>query len=423
MRVLYDYAAFGLQLFGGVSKCFCELIAHRPPGEDYAIGIKQSNNVHLIEESLVAGLKPACCDRVAFTKRFGKGFISRKTYAVLSRLPFSPVSERVNKEYSISLIKAGNYDVLHATSITGEYFLKYLGDKPFVYTVHDMIQERFPQYFGSPCKTTAFKQLLCNRAAAVIVVSEQTKRDLMEILGVPEEKISIVYHGGPAHVEVKEDPIVDGQYFLFVGQRWTYKNFLKTLEDFSLFARQHEGVRLVCTANAFTDAERERIAALGLTDRVVHKCVSESGLKNLYTYALAFIYPSLYEGFGMPTLEAFAQGCPCLLNDNSCFREVGGDAAFYFKSDGVKSNLQEVMERVYNLTAEERAALVQAGYEQLAKFSWVESAKKLWDVYYKVIKDMQHADNKRIIKGGGKWLEYSIGRTLGAHVKPQNVAA
>lgn len=399
MKVLYDYSAFGQQLFGGVSKSFCELIAHRPPGEDYAIGIKQSNNVHLAEAALVDGLKPAVYDRMSFTRHFGKSFVSRMTYAVLSRLPFSPFADKVNKDYSISLLKDGNYDVLHYTSIMGKYFLRYLGDKPFVYTVHDMIAERYPQYFSSPTKGTAFKRFLCERAAAVVAVSESTKRDLMEILGVPEEKISVVYHGGPVHEEVKTTPIVEGQYFLFVGLRQTYKNFLKTIEDFSLFARKHEGVRLVCTANAFNDAEKERIAALGLTDRVIHTYVNEQGMKNLYAYAVAFIYPSLYEGFGMPTLEAFAQGCPCLLNDNSCFREVGGDAAFYFNSDGVKSNLPEVMEYVYNLTTEEREVVVNAGCEQLAKFSWTDAAKKLWDVYYGVTQGSQHADNKRIIGG------------------------
>ena len=116
-------------------------------------------------------------------------------------------------------------------------------------------------------------------------------------------------------------------------------------------------------------------------DRVIHYFASEDDLANLYKNAIAFIFPSTYEGFGLPILESFTYGCPTLLNNKSCFPEIGGNGALFFESDAYHSNLVERMEQIYNMSFENKQSLIKCGYEQLAKFSWKESANKLVDLY------------------------------------------
>mgnify|MGYP000807993386 FL=1 len=212
MKVLYDHQAFTMQHFGGVSKCFCELLLHRPVDMDIDIAIKQTNNTHLIDSKLVEGLIHPAMDFQIFAKRFP--FIAKhKIYQLLNTLSLIKGSEFLNKEESIRKIKDNNYDVFHATFFD-DYFLPYIGDKPFVITVHDMMPEIFPDYFRKPNPETKRKKDLCEKAAAVIAVSENTKKDLIRIMDIPEEKIHVVYHGGPKVTENFSLPLIDGEYFL-----------------------------------------------------------------------------------------------------------------------------------------------------------------------------------------------------------------
>lgn len=382
MKVLYDHQAFTMQHFGGVSKCFCELLLHRPVDMDIDIAVKQTNNTHLIDSKLVEGLIHPTMDFQTFAKRFP--FIAKhKIYQLLNTLSLIKGSEFLNKEESIRKIKDNKYDVFHATFFD-DYFLPYIGDKPFVITVHDMMPEIFPDYFRKPNPETKRKKDLCEKAAAVIAVSENTKKDLIRIMDIPEEKIHVVYHGGPKVTEKFSLPLIDGDYFLYVGQRDAYKNFHQTLLDFSLFHKRFPQVKLVCTGKPFMLIENTWIADLGLENNVVFIRPSDFELLNLYHYAIAFIYPSLYEGFGMPILEAFSCGCPVLLNKKSCFPEIAGDAAMYFESGQSGSNLTFELMRNYLMTDKERKDIIEKGYTRLRKFSWKSSADKLAYIYNEV---------------------------------------
>ena len=119
---------------------------------------------------------------------------------------------------------------------------------------------------------------------------------------------------------------------------------------------------------------------------LIHFLIHESllELKNLYANAIAFIFPSLYEGFGIPILEAFAYGCPVLLNNTSCFPEIAGDAALFFDSKPGKSDLCEKLDFIYNNNSF-RDELIGRGYQRLDGFSWKESSQKLADVYTSVL--------------------------------------
>ena len=384
MKILYDHQAFTMQYYGGVSKCFCELISHLPIDIDPVIGLEESNNIHLQTSGLCPNLKPVSMDINRFVKQYrfrGRG----RLYLWANRLlPFLKTTENINKNKSIQLLKEGDFDVFHPTFFD-DYFLKYLNGKPFVLTIHDMMPELFPEYFGKNDMQILAKKKLVNKAAAIIAVSEQTKKDVIDILNVPEEKIHVIYHGGPKVEMIERKTPYSFPYYLYVGQRGAYKNFNLLLKDFASFVLKCSGVKLICTGPPFSIAEKELILKYGLAENVLHKSATDDYMKVLYANAEAFIYPSLYEGFGMPILEAFAYGCPVILNRKSCFPEIAGDAAIYFVSNGYDSNLAEILTTFNFMSDSEKQTLIQKGYQRLALFSWSESANKLSKLYHSIL--------------------------------------
>lgn len=379
MKVLYDHQAFTFQRFGGVSKCFCELISNMPADISTEIAVKESENVHLIESHLCPLIKMPKLNHSKWKKMFpfkGSGTI----YRILMRLGLISTSETVNKHYAIQKLKEQDFDVCHPTFFDS-YFLNYIGNKPWVITVHDMMPELFPDYFNQNDEQILFKRKNLSKASAIVAVSEQTKKDIVRLLNIPAEKITVIYHGGPEREAVNNPSIVDSPYILYVGTRNAYKNFPQTLKDFATFHNKHSEVKMVCTGGGFTADERKMIEDLKVKDAVLHIPASGFEMKILYAHALAFVYPSLYEGFGMPILEAFAYGCPVLLNNKSCFPEIASDAGIYFESEPGKSNLPEVLDKIYSLSIEERNIIIERGFVRLRDFSWEKSAEKLASVY------------------------------------------
>lgn len=376
MKVLYDHQAFSMQRFGGVSKSFCELIGHFPKEVAYELSVVQTRNVHL-EES---GLAPALSHRLMDFPQFRRMLPVRgsgRIYSLLSRFPFFHTAEKANRGCSIQRLEEGDYDVFHPTFFD-DYFLSHLHGKPFVLTVHDMMPELF---FSKKDFQVIKKPRLVREATAIVAVSHKTKEDLIRLLDVSPDKVFVIHHGGPPREQISQEPVVTQKYLLYVGTRNSYKNFAVFARDYASVAKRHPDLYLVCTGSPFTRSERTLIHRLGVEDKVINLHPNEDALKNLYAHAFAFVYPSYYEGFGMPILEAYAYGCPVLLNHRSSFPEVAGDAALYFDSDRSSSNISMVLEDFLSYTPEERDALVQRGYNRLQLFSWVDSANKLTSVY------------------------------------------
>ena len=379
MKILYDYQTFTSQHFGGVSKCFCEILSRYGKDILCEISIKQSKNIHLLESELVSNLDICKIDQIEFCKRFK--FRGNSTlYKLFNKyIPLLPTAENVNQQYSIQKLKEGDFDIFHPTGLNS-YFIPYIQDKPLVVTIHDMMPELYPQYYGKNNYQVIFKKKYLERATSIVAISENTKMDLVNMLKVPEEKIHVIYHGGPTYNICTDTPIFNCQYFLYVGTRNAYKNFTQTIIDFGKFAQKHNDVYLICTGPQFNNQEKIIINNNRLTGKVVHFFADDSQMNNLYSHALAFIFPSLYEGFGMPILESFAYGCPALLNNYSCFPEIAGDAALYFDSHNGKSDLVDLLEFVY-ANSWVRVDLIKRGIERLRNFSWDKSAKQLCSLY------------------------------------------
>ena len=371
MRVLFDYQAFQAQRIGGVSKSFCEILRHLPGHVKWEIGISQSDNVYLQE--LLPDIEP-----VRFS--YGKGFFRGKDrmLTLLDRLGLIRTAESLNKEAALKALGKGDFDVFHPTYFD-PYFLQRLRDKPFVLTIHDLIPERFPEYFSRNDIQIRGRKALIEHADAIVAVSENTKKDIMEIYGVPAERISVAYHGGPEPRATDSATSPHKPYFLFVGSRGKYKNFSALLKGFSEFCEKNRDVDLICTGHPFSADESSDFARLGLEHRILHRNASEEEMVKLYNGAIALVYPSRYEGFGMPVLEAFAYHCPVLLGTGSSLPEVGGDVAIYL--DPSFDDMAEKLEYFTSMSRAERDRLIKKGLCRLKEFSWEKAAEKYTEIY------------------------------------------
>jgi glycosyltransferase involved in cell wall biosynthesis len=235
---------------------------------------------------------------------------------------------------------------------------------PAVLTIHDLSFERDSAAM-SRRDSLVFKRVVpraVRAARRVIAVSERTKRDLVELYGIPPDRITVTPHGvDPAFAP---GDVSGGAYLLYVGAIQARKDPLAAAR-----AAQEIGLPLVVAG-----PERERglareLAALGADLRGY---VEKAELANLYRGAAALVLPSRYEGFGLPVLEAMACGTPVVASDDPAMREVAGDAAVYADGD---------LAEAIRVALAERDRLVAAGLERARAFSWEETVRRTLDVY------------------------------------------
>lgn len=376
MRILYDHQIFSLQKYGGISRCFVELYRHMPASCQAMIAVRESDNVYARELEGVRPLGYQYDHFICHRHFFGKGHL----HQWYDRLTGGGYYPDYNEHNTIELLKKGEFDVFHPTYFS-DYFLPYLNGKPFVLTIHDMIPELYPQFFAKDDPQIVMKRKLAPLASAIIAVSEHTKQDIIRILNVPEEKIFVVYHGC-SFPKGGEGVNYDFPYILFVGQRGLYKNFLPFVKAVIPTLRRHEDLHVVCTGSPFNEEEQTVISGYDLQERFHASLVKDdSELFALYHHAQCFVYPSEYEGFGIPILEAYQAACPVLLNHASCFPEIAGDAAIYFRMDKDGSDLAEKLESLLSMATDERRSLIERQTARLKNYSWENSARQLATIY------------------------------------------
>jgi glycosyltransferase involved in cell wall biosynthesis len=359
IRVAYDSQIFGLQQFGGISRYFCELairVAHAP---HFAARVLTALHINdYLRDASIPGrgtyLRPS---RTA-------GRLSRAV-----NLVYSPVAACINKPH-----------VIHET-----YYRESKSSRPQcarVVTVFDMIYEKFRDMFPGADSIRRAKRDAVARADRIICISEQTRRDLIDILGVPEEKAEVVYLGfGMPQAAVEAAVPCPRPFLLYVGARAGYKNFDRLLTAFASSAMLRKQFCLVAFGGGkFNRVELERLRVLGLDDdSVVQVAGDDATLAGLYVRACCFVYPSLYEGFGIPPLEAMSLGCPVVSSNASSIPEVVGDAAALFHAEDVDS----IRQTIENVVADDklRSILVASGMQRIKQFSWERCASQTMDVY------------------------------------------
>lgn len=244
--------------------------------------------------------------------------------------------------------------------------------QPSVVTVHDFTYEKFRG--GLPLLIHSIqKRGAISAADGIVCVSENTKRDLLEYYpGIPEERIRVIYHGvsdayrplGQAGRDVLDSRLANIPYVLFVGGRHSYKNFKVAVESVSLLS----DFWLVSAGGGAFSQEEQELVDKYIPNRYLHlPSVQDEVLNGLYNFAQAFLYPSAYEGFGLPLLEAMAAGCPVIAANRSSIPEVCGDAAILV--DEITPEV--IAEQISGLCVSSfRDEIVARGFERVTLFSW-----------------------------------------------------
>jgi len=363
MRICYDYQIFATQKYGGISRYFVEL----------------ASRINQYPETEVRVVSPFYRSKLLHAKTGSipvRGLHSeilaprRRTVGTFNAICF----------YMYSAIYKP--DIVHET-----YYSRHRtssASAKTVVTVHDTIEELFPEYFPLSKKTIEIRKAVYQRVSHVICISQNTRKDLIRLYDIDPDKVSVVYHGSSL-VAPLEQPVRTGPpFFLYVGERASYKNFLGLLRAFaeSRLFKTHE---LVCFGGGRLRAgEYECIDQLGIPrERVRFVSGDDAMLAGHYATAEAFLYPSIYEGFGIPLLEAMQCGCPVLCGDASSIPEVAGDAAMYFNArdtQEIASALQKIVQ-----SPEERLRLIAKGKTRVKQFSWDICAQQTYAVYEKLL--------------------------------------
>lgn len=241
---------------------------------------------------------------------------------------------------------------------------------PFIFTIHDLnhIDRGENSSFLKRLYYKLIMRRACRHAHAVLTVSEFSKRRIVEWSGISAERVINVGNGVDTEYSPSATPFQPGYpYVLSVSNRKAHKNEPRLIEAFSR-ANVPDSVKLLFTGKS-TPPLMELIDHYQLRERVVFiGRVAESDLPGLYKGALALLFPSLYEGFGLPVIEAMACGCPVLTSNTTSLPEVAGEAALLVDPTSV----QEIAEGISTICGDEtlRAVMVSTGYRQAAKFSW-----------------------------------------------------
>lgn len=361
-KILYDNQMFTFQRFGGVTRYFADLLYNLPADE-------------------FQGELPMCfCENHYVTSTYGQKYKTLdfpKNYRIRRR-----IYQLANRVATMHALRTGGYDIFHPTYYS-PYFLPFVKSRKraFVLTIHDMTFERFPQDVLIYDRTIPHKKKLIKEADHIIAVSENTKRDIVELLGTDPSKISVVHHGFRISGEVA--PQLFDRYILYVGERKGYKNFLPWLSAIRGLLVLDPTLKIVCTGSDFTSSEHEIFKNWGVADSLIHIAANDAQMASLYRHALCFVFPSLYEGFGIPILEAFANNCPVCLSDASCFPEVAADAALYFAPHDAQSMYDTLREVITNETL--REDLRRRGNERIKDFSLQKMVQQTCDVYRNVL--------------------------------------
>lgn len=365
MKIAFDHQVFTFQSYGGISRYYAFLAAEiLKRGQDVNVfsGLHLNNYLQDLPEEVVKGIK---LDK--YPPKSGKFF------------------QLLN--HGIGQVKMYSWqpDIIHETYYSAWPTLR--SDALRVTTVYDMINELYSDQYSAHAKTTKLKKATFERVDHIISISHSTKNDLVNLFDVDRSKVSVVHLG--VDLSAFKQPKIESQfssqpYILYVGSRGGYKNFDGLLEACALSSVIKNKIKIVAFGGGpFSKKELLKIYDLGYHEVSVQQVGgSDKLLASLYSNALAFVYPSLYEGFGLPPLEAMAAECPVVSSNTSSMPEVINQAGVYFDP----KNIYEMCASIEAVIGDEemRNKLIQLGLENIELFSWSKCADATLDIYKKL---------------------------------------
>lgn len=367
MKVAYDHQVFTHQKFGGISRYFAKLAEGV---EGYGAEPRIFAGFH--QNSYLQVLPP----------RLVKGFHLPPSLPALYRL-----RAKANEVMMMARLRTWKPDIVHETFFRSGAFR--FRNTPTVITIYDMIPELFPSEFPEAAQANAIKKAAAIDADHVICISHSTRADVLRLCDIDPGKVSVVYLGVDQPVSLQSEiPRKGGSrdkpYFLFVGQRGGYKNFGRLLKAFAASSLDAEFDLIAFGGGAFNALELEEQRSLGLRAGTVSQMGGDDAmLGELYAGAQGFVYPSVYEGFGLPPLEAMVQGCPVLSSNTSSMPEVIGNAGEFFDPESLDD-----IRRALRLIASDngrRDSLIAAGRQRITSFTWENTARETVAVYDRLL--------------------------------------
>jgi glycosyltransferase involved in cell wall biosynthesis len=252
-----------------------------------------------------------------------------------------------------------------------------------------MIAEKWRDQLDPGGKHAAMKKQCFDMATAIPCISSSTRDDLLELYPYLESKVSVIPLSGELKInhsikKLAPTSVDCTPYLLYVGARKSYKNFARLLLAFARVVPRFQNLLLKVAGAPFTSEESELLQALGISNQVIiYPDITDSELYDLYRDAISFVYPSLYEGFGLPLLEAMSLGTPVITSNTSSMPEVAGNAALLFNPESIESITDAIIEIVAR--PDLREDLRRKGYQQSLRFSWDKTCDQYIELYHKSI--------------------------------------
>ncbi|TVQ44350.1 MAG: glycosyltransferase family 1 protein [Gloeocapsa sp. DLM2.Bin57] len=360
MKILYDHTMFTLQRFGGISRIFVELMRELSLFSDCEI-------------SWYRGWHKDGYDISDFQQRLSRYW----SFAGGNQPKLNQIG------WQLFNLTSKQQELYHP-SYYDTSLLEVVKAQKLVITIHDMILEKFLSDLTRFQPQIAAKKELVAKADLILVNSLNTQQDLEEILAVDRKKI-VLTPWATRIGEIISKPLPElnkgKPYFLYVGTRSKYKNFEILVKAFAQNDYLNNNFRVICFGGTsdFTSTEKTLIAEHNLLDNFSYLAGDDTVLKTLYQQAVALVYTSSYEGFGLPLLEAMECNCPVICSPVSSLPEVVGDNAIFFETNSVEGLAIALTTVVEDNTL--RQELIQNGKERAKLFSWQKTAKLTLEAY------------------------------------------
>ena len=366
MRILYDGLIYDLYRNrpGGISNFFDQLISI--VSDEYPCMLTSARPAHL----------PHPSGKHLRTVRFDAPIRPGRLKPFLREKLFSIQSQRFKP------------DLIHPSYYRDPLSLQ--NSAPLVYTAFDMIHEKWSAQIDPEKSHAALKYRCFVSASAIPCISKSTQNDLISLYPQLEGKTSVIYLAGGFSEEnycaaaPRISRLKHLDYFLYVGDRRSYKNFTRALLAFGSIHSEYPRLKLKVVGASLSVDEQDLIDALGLEDNlIVLSDVTREQLICLYQESICLVYPSLYEGFGIPILEAMSLAVPVITTATSSIPEVAGDAALYVNPTDIKE-LRDAMARMLQ-NPELRSDLSNRGLRRAQLFSWKKTAEQYLELYFQVL--------------------------------------
>jgi glycosyltransferase involved in cell wall biosynthesis len=360
MKILYDYKIFYQQKFGGISSYFYNLTNE----------FCKTDNRFLFYSPIH---KNCYFKNIKKKNRIGN---------YLKFLPSAGIKlyEAINHTLTDKIIENYKPDVIHETYYS---LRKYKTKAKIICTVYDMINEVYPNFFKNHKQISSIKRETINRADKVICISNKTKEDLINYFSINENKIQVIYLASGFKNE-KSTINLKKKYpnhLLFVGSRHGYKNYNNLISAYSKSKNLKENFKIIFFGGEKVSKLDYQVIKKNKLDsqNILFLNDKQTNLPFLYSNVAALVYPSFYEGFGLPIIEAMSFSCPVISSNGGALQEIGGNGIEYFNPhdiDDISFKLDKILSSGEILNNQ-----IKYGLNRSQKFSWEKCASETIQFY------------------------------------------